>query len=68
MTFSQLRILVAVVDHGGFTAAADAIMLSQPAVSHPVRACASLPARPGAQPARRSPPSPRRRPGGAAAA
>jgi DNA-binding transcriptional LysR family regulator len=38
MTFSQLRILVAVVDHRGFTAAAEASMLSQPAVSHAVRA------------------------------
>jgi DNA-binding transcriptional LysR family regulator len=38
MTFSQLRILVAVVDYRGFTAAAEASMLSQPAVSHAVRA------------------------------
>ncbi|MGW4474382.1 LysR family transcriptional regulator [Nonomuraea sp. NPDC004354] len=39
MTLTQLRVLIAVAEHGGFTAAADLIGMSQPAVS---RAIASL--------------------------
>jgi DNA-binding transcriptional LysR family regulator len=39
MTLSQLRVLLAVADHGGFTAAAKKIGMSQPAVS---RSIASL--------------------------
>ncbi|WP_431914529.1 LysR family transcriptional regulator [Nonomuraea jabiensis] len=39
MTLAQLRALIAVADHGGFTAAADLIGMSQPAVS---RAISSL--------------------------
>ncbi len=41
MRLSQLRILLAVVDHGGFTAAAGRIGLSQPAVSRAVAALES---------------------------
>lgn len=36
MTLSQLRALLAVVEHGGFTAAADRVGMSQPAVSRSV--------------------------------
>ncbi|MFC5832265.1 LysR family transcriptional regulator [Nonomuraea insulae] len=39
MTLAQLRVLVAVADHGGFTTAADHVGMSQPAVS---RAIATL--------------------------
>jgi DNA-binding transcriptional LysR family regulator len=38
MTLSQLRALLAVVEHGGFTAAADRVGMSQPAVSRSVSA------------------------------
>ncbi|WP_043639340.1 LysR family transcriptional regulator [Nonomuraea candida] len=36
MTLAQLRVLVAVADHGGFTAAAEQLGMSQPAVSRAV--------------------------------
>lgn len=42
ITVHQLRLLTAVVDHGGFTRAADALGLSQPAVSHQVKALSAL--------------------------
>ncbi len=38
MTLAQLRALLAVVEHGGFTAAADRVGMSQPAVSRSVSA------------------------------
>lgn len=38
MTLSQLRVLLAVADHGGFTAAAEHVGMSQPAVSRAVGA------------------------------
>ncbi|KAB8182701.1 LysR family transcriptional regulator [Nonomuraea phyllanthi] len=38
MTLAQLRVLVAVAEHGGFTAAADHTGMSQPAVSRAVAA------------------------------
>lgn len=34
----QLRLLIAVVEHGGFSRAADALGLSQPAISHQLKA------------------------------
>lgn len=34
----QLRLLVAVIEHGGFSKAADALGLSQPAISHQLKA------------------------------
>lgn len=37
----QLRLLVAVIDHGGFSRAADALGLSQPAISHQLKSLAS---------------------------
>ena len=37
----QLRLLVAVVDHGGFSRAADALGVSQPAISHQLKSLAS---------------------------
>jgi len=41
MTLAQLRALLAVVEHGGFTAAADRVGMSQPAVSRSVSALES---------------------------
>ncbi|MFI9382427.1 LysR family transcriptional regulator [Kutzneria sp. NPDC052558] len=41
MTLAQLRVLLAVVEHGGFTAAADRVGMSQPAVSRSVSALES---------------------------
>lgn len=38
VTVHQLRLLAAVVDHGGFTRAGDALGLSQPAISHQLKA------------------------------
>lgn len=38
MTFAQLRVLVAVAEHGGFTAAAARLGMSQPAVSRAIAA------------------------------
>nr|MBA3959628.1 LysR family transcriptional regulator [Chloroflexota bacterium] len=40
VTVHQLRLLAAVIDSGGFTRAAAALDLSQPAVSHQLRALA----------------------------
>lgn len=37
----QLRLLVAVIDHGGFSRAADALGVSQPAISHQLKSLAS---------------------------
>ncbi|HET7702307.1 MAG TPA: LysR family transcriptional regulator [Candidatus Limnocylindrales bacterium] len=37
----QLRLLVAVVDHGGFSRAADALGVSQPAISHQLKSLAA---------------------------
>lgn len=37
----QLRLLMAVVEHGGFSRAADALNLSQPAISHQLKALSS---------------------------
>jgi len=37
----QLRLLIAVVEHGGFSRAADAMGLSQPAISHQLKALSS---------------------------
>ncbi|HEX5148879.1 MAG TPA: LysR family transcriptional regulator [Candidatus Limnocylindrales bacterium] len=34
----QLRLLIAVIEHGGFSRAADALNLSQPAISHQLKA------------------------------
>ncbi|MEA2536126.1 MAG: hypothetical protein QOF11_360, partial [Chloroflexota bacterium] len=34
----QLRLLTAVIEHGGFSRAADALGLSQPAISHQLKA------------------------------
>lgn len=42
ITVHQLRLLAAVVDHGGFTRAADALGLSQPAVSHQLGSLAAV--------------------------
>lgn len=41
MTLSQLRVFLAVADHGGFTAAAEQLGMSQPAVSRAVGAIES---------------------------
>lgn len=38
VTVHQLRLLVAVVEHGGFSRAGDALGLSQPAISHQLKA------------------------------
>ncbi len=38
MTFTQLRVFIAIAEHGSFTAAGDALQMSQPAVSRAVRA------------------------------
>lgn len=40
MTLHQLRIFVSVVDHGNFTRAAEALALTQPAVTHQIQALA----------------------------
>src|SRR5437868_4407607 len=37
VTFNQLRVFRAVIDHGGFSRAAEAIRVSQPAVSKAVK-------------------------------
>lgn len=41
VTVHQLRLLSAVVEHGGFSRAAEALSLSQPAISHQLKAMAN---------------------------
>ena len=40
-TITQFEIFVKVIDEGGFTKAAQALHMSQPAVSHAISACES---------------------------
>lgn len=54
MTLHQLRIFVCVVDHGNFTRAAEALALTQPAVTHQIQAVARAVGYPLFQPVRGS--------------
>lgn len=54
LTLHQLRILVSVADHGNFTRAAEALSLTQPAVTHQIQALARAVGHPLFQPIRGS--------------
>jgi DNA-binding transcriptional LysR family regulator len=54
VTLHQLRIFVSVVDHGNFTRAAEALALTQPAVTHQIQALARAVGHPLFQPTRGS--------------
>jgi LysR family transcriptional regulator, low CO2-responsive transcriptional regulator len=54
LTLHQLRILISVADHGNFTRAAEALSLTQPAVTHQIQALARAVGHPLFQPVRGS--------------
>ena len=55
ITLRQLRIFTSVIEHGSFTRAADALSLTQPAVTHQMQALARAVGQPLLDPGSRSP-------------
>src|SRR3984893_2008034 len=55
LTLRQLRIFTSVIEHASFTQAADALSLTQPAVTHQMQALARAVAQPLLDPGSRSP-------------